>query len=615
MKSFRITHPRSLTARLTAIVLLAVFVETILLGLAAARPNVLLFAGFPLVASLALIWLLIRRTLAPLKALARRTSAAAQGQFDPALAPPSEDEVGPLAKACQDVVDELRRSVISRELLDSILSNLEEAVVVVDESDQVEFMNVPALELFGDQVGREFSSFVPCNQETSQDRGREAGPTAGETGSPCEIETSDGRWLQLLTRPIRRPGRGRLTLRVIRDITEEKQLRQQLIQSEKLSAVGELVSGVAHELNNPLTAIIGFAELLIAADLPEKIRAELQLIHDEAHRCGKIVANLVSFARRHRPERQTIQLNDIVRDTVELRSYDLRVTNIQVEADLDPDLPTALADPNQMQQVFLNIINNAQQAVAEDRGRGTITIRSRVTQNNVRFTITDDGPGIAPENLSRVFDPFFTTKDVGEGTGLGLSLCYGIIQEHGGRISASSRLGEGTTFTLELPVHIEPPALEQAPPAHTETVDPGPKRILAVDDEESILRLLSFTLGKEGHTVETARSGISAIQKIQSQRFDAIICDLKMPGIDGFGVYDYLRRNRPELTNHLIIVTGDTVSPETKLFIESTGVNCIEKPFYPETLSQAVQEVMQTDEADLPAILAGAPPELTPGDG
>ena len=242
-----------------------------------------------------------------------------------------------------------------------------------------------------------------------------------------------------------------------RDISSQVRLETQLIQAEKLSAVGQLVSGVAHELNNPLTTIKGYVQLMRGERLPPAMTEDLRRVEEAADRCRRIVRDLLTFARRYEPEFTDTDVNELLQRTAALRSYELRVRNIAVQWDLDPVLPTIEADPHRLQQVVLNLIFNAEQALLGAGERGVITIRSRTLPRaqGIRFEVADNGPGIRPEHLDRIFDPFFTTKEVGTGTGLGLSISYGIVKEHGGRIWAESRPGEGATFLIELPLVVQ----------------------------------------------------------------------------------------------------------------------------------------------------------------
>jgi len=228
--------------------------------------------------------------------------------------------------------------------------------------------------------------------------------------------------------------------------------QEQLLQSAKLAAVGELVSGVAHEINNPLAAISLYSELLLDETMEESVLQRIEAIHGQADRTVGIVENLLSFARKHEPKKTRVSVNDVLDSVLKLREYELNLDNIIVSKDLDADLPVTMADFRQLQQVFLNLVTNAEQAMGEAHGRGKLLVRTEVVGGNIRITISDDGPGMPEEHRSRVFEPFFTTKDVGKGTGLGLSICHGIIQEHDGRISVETALGVGTTFIIDLPI-------------------------------------------------------------------------------------------------------------------------------------------------------------------
>lgn len=238
----------------------------------------------------------------------------------------------------------------------------------------------------------------------------------------------------------------------IRDITERKKMQQQLMITDRLASIGELASGIAHELNNPLTGIIGFSELALGKDVPDDVKEDLKVISRESQRTANIVKNFLTFARKHPPERKPVQINGVIEEVVKLRTYEQKVHNIEVVTQFSPDLPPVLADSFQLQQVFLNIIINAEHFMTEAHERGTLTITTERTGDVVRISLADDGPGISQENLGHLFDPFFTTKKEGKGTGLGLSICHGIIAEHGGRIYAESEPGKGATFIIELPI-------------------------------------------------------------------------------------------------------------------------------------------------------------------
>jgi PAS domain S-box-containing protein len=241
---------------------------------------------------------------------------------------------------------------------------------------------------------------------------------------------------------------------VTRDITAQKQQNERLMMTDRLASIGELAAGTAHELNNPLTSVIGFSQLLMEKDISDDIREDLKLIYNEAQRAASVTKNLLTFARKHTPVKQLSQINNIIEDVLKLRAYEHKVNGIEVKRRLAPDLPEIMVDNFQMQQVFLNIIINAEYFMIEAHNRGTLTITTQKQNGStVRISIADDGPGIPQENLRRIFDPFFTTKEAGKGTGLGLSICHGIVAEHGGQIYARSQSGKGATISVELPIN------------------------------------------------------------------------------------------------------------------------------------------------------------------
>ena len=260
--------------------------------------------------------------------------------------------------------------------------------------------------------------------------------------------------LQVATSPILDP-KGELagSVHITRDVTERKRMDEQLIMTDRLASIGELASGIAHELNNPLTSVIGFSQLLMEGNIPDEIKEDLGIVCSEAQRASNIVKNLLTFARKHAPVKQLSRVNTIIEDVLRLRAYEQKVSNIEVKEQLATDLPEIMVDYFQLQQVFLNIIVNAENAMLEAHGRGKLVITTERVNHVVRTSFVDNGPGITKENLSRIFAPFFTTKEVGKGTGLGLSICHGIVSAHGGQIYAKSEHGKGATFIVELPIN------------------------------------------------------------------------------------------------------------------------------------------------------------------
>ncbi len=277
-----------------------------------------------------------------------------------------------------------------------------------------------------------------------------------ETGEPAiadYFEPHLGIHVEATTSPVfNEKGEVVASVHVARDITERKKMEEQLIVTDRLASIGELASGIAHELNNPLTGIIGFSDLLLDRDLPDDIKEDLEVINREAKRTAGVVRNLLTFARKHPEEKQSVDVNKVIQEVLELRAYEQKVNNIEVDTHFASDLPEITANGFELQQVFINLIINAEHFMIEKNGRGTLTITTKRLGDIIRTSFSDDGPGIAKENLGHLFDPFFTTKEVSKGTGLGLSICHGIVAEHGGRIYAESELGKGATFIMELPI-------------------------------------------------------------------------------------------------------------------------------------------------------------------
>jgi PAS domain S-box-containing protein len=361
--------------------------------------------------------------------------------------------------------------------------------------------------------------------------------------------------------------------RALADARRQLEVRDQVIHAEKLRALGEMVSGIAHELNNPLGAITGFTEILLRREKSE----ELRLIHQEAQRCARIVTNLLRFARRSPPEKTMVDVRRILEETLELRAYHFLSKGVTVVRELADRLPSTWADESQIAQVFLNVINNAEDAVAGRGAAGQIRIRAWAQDERIFVSFGDNGSGIPKDRLRQIFDPFFTTKEPGHGTGLGLSVAYGIVQDHRGRITAESEVGIGTTITVELPVRQEStrlvPRRESLPPA----VAPG-RRILVVEDEASMRKLLHDVLTLEQHVVVESPDGPTALRLLEEQRFDLVISDIKMPRMSGRELYEHLRRSQPALAERIIFITGDMLNPATREFLQTTPHRVLEKP-------------------------------------
>ncbi len=376
----------------------------------------------------------------------------------------------------------------------------------------------------------------------------------------------------------------RATLGSFMDTTGTKKIEEQILTTSKLASIGELAAGVAHEINNPLTGIIGYAQLLTARqDVSTDIKEDLSKIYEESQRAVKIVQNLLRFAHHYQPDRSYVDINELIQRTLELRSYELRTSNIELVTKLTPNLPWVLADYNQLQQVFMNIIVNAEQAIAEVKHQGKITVATDTVGDCVRIISADSGPGISEENISKIFDPFFTTKPVGSGSGLGLSVCHGIISQHGGRIYAESKSGEGATFFIELPVATVAEAdIEKGEVTVKEKKRHQPKNgknILVIEDESAIREVLKRALAAEGYQVDITTDGKTGIAMMQKKPYDLYIVDLKMPGMGGSELYRIVNKKHPAEAEKIVFITGDTITPETHDFLVATGRPYLSKPF------------------------------------
>ncbi|MEJ2554794.1 MAG: GAF domain-containing protein [Anaerolineae bacterium] len=378
-----------------------------------------------------------------------------------------------------------------------------------------------------------------------------------------------------------------------KSLHELQQAQAKLVQSEKLAAIGQLVSGVAHELNNPLTSIIGYAQILQSTDLPATAKNDLNRIVEQAQRSARIVQNLLTFGRQHKPERRPVNVNQLIEDTLDLVSYQLKMDQVTVERHLSENIPLTMADPHQLQQVWLNLLQNAQQAMQDSPGSGVLRIRTLISQEGkIRVEFSDNGPGIAPEVMEKIFDPFFTTKPVGKGTGLGLSICYGILQEHQGQIWGENNAQRGVTFVVELPVQENDTWAIHA----TELSKPEASRsakILVVDDEATILELVDRLLTRQGYEVETAEDGAEAVKRILQDEYDIILLDMLMPQKGGIDTYREIVERRPELASRVIFATGDLATEDTRAFLEETRAGYIAKPFDLAELTRAIEEMLE----------------------
>jgi len=471
-----------------------------------------------------------------------------------------------------------------------LMDAVPDAIVVLDRDGRVTSHNPAAEPLLTRGDGEPTSPAFLHGAASTTARGHLAAAFRGDVRHfEVAHARSDGWGVSaVIYAPIRSASGIERVIALARDISEQRRTEAQLQQSEKLAAMGQLVSGVAHEINNPAAIISGFAQTLLLDQITGSQREMAEMIRDEAMRIGRITSNLLAFARSGGSERDLIDLNEVVRRTFALRAYHLGTLNIQAALELDPSSPVVWGNGPQLQQMLLNLLINAEQALSEHTGERAIAIRTVGTADAVRLEVADSGPGVAPEIRARIFDPFFTTKPVGVGTGLGLSICYGIVQEHGGRIQLETVPGRGATFVVHLPR--DPRPLPTAPakgaPAAAGT---GALRVLIVDDEPSLRDAAGRFLRKAGITTDTAVDGRAALEAIARQDYDVIITDIRMPGMNGRELVARLKQERPELLSRVILSTGDTFAEETTNLVAETGLPTLVKPFDFDTLERLVR--------------------------
>jgi PAS domain S-box-containing protein len=483
----------------------------------------------------------------------------------------------------------------ARRYLDALIHNTPDLLLTVHPDMTAHLLNPERFSALGgyqrhELEGQLFTRFVPppLRQEVQQHW------QSALDGEPQSFETklyrSDGTLMTALVSAVLIPHYDQVFV-TLKDVTEQRQLEAQMRQNEKLAALGRLIAGAAHEINNPLAAILGLAQLQLLEDLPPAIRADMADIERAALRVHHIVQQLRTFAQPQAPKPQPVALNPLVNETLKRLAPQIAANAIALFIEVSPHLPPTFGDPRQLEQVLFNILHNAVQALAmSSPERRRLTVLSWVEGRNLHLTIDDTGPGIAPENLSRIFDPFFTTRVVGQGTGLGLSIVHAIIQQHEGQVSVESQPGYGATFHIRLP--IAPPAPEPEPAQPATPPAPG-TRVLLVEDEDAVRAVVARALTQLNCHVDAVSSGEAALALALANDYALIISDLQMPGIDGPALYQHMNQARPSL--RWLILTGDTMGERSRTFLEQTGLPALLKPFTYEQLAKRLSQSLAGD--------------------
>ncbi len=530
----------------------------------------------------------------------------------------------------------------SEQALDGVIEWLEEGVVLFDTHGNVRARNTrfaqlaglaPAASAKGATLEQLIAHMAEQAAEPAEFAERWRNLARGIDGGvrdELRMNHPTARILERTARPVLDAAGNPLgRVEVYRDLTAQRLFQTQLLQTEKLAALGQMVSGIAHELSNPLTSILGYAQRLLLREDGAGRLPEARQIFQEAERASGILRQLLYSARETPPERRRVALNQVVLRSMELQRFSMATEKVRIELDLDPSLPAVIGDAAQLQQVLINLVGNARQAIEQKGAGGRIRVRTKqVAERRVQLEIEDDGPGVPQSILARIFDPFFTTKAEGVGTGLGLSIVLGIVREHGGRVNVLNAPEGGAIFSVELPVAEGLSAAAPAWPAgsfelrldvNAATSDealvtmaenhllakrraPTHGRVLVVEDEPTVARLIADVLQDEGLTVDVLLDGREGLKRAAKQHFDLAICDMRMPGLDGQQFYQSLVRSGNELQHNFLFVTGDVIAPATQAFLESHRLPHLAKPFRVEELTERVRDVLQHRHAGLAAV-------------
>jgi signal transduction histidine kinase/FixJ family two-component response regulator len=511
--------------------------------------------------------------------------------------------------------------------LQNVIEWLEEGVILFDAQDDIRAMNTRFEQIAGlapeesgkfktleGLIGRLQTHAAEPARFTARWRELARGIEGG-VREEFQMMQPAPRVLERAARPILDPiGRLLGRVEIYRDLTAQRVFHSKLLQTEKLAALGQMLSGVAHELSNPLTSIAGYAHRLLARqDLPGRTE-EVRQIYQEAERAGAILRQLLLNARETLPERRLVSLNQVVERVMDLQRFSLAAEKIRVELDLAPALPFVQGDPGYLQQVLMNLVGNARQALEQHGQGGTIRVHTqRIAERRILLEVADNGPGIPQAILARIFDPFFTTKPAGVGTGLGLAIVLSVVREHGGQVHVLSPPQGGAVFQIELPAAAETaqhesvgsPLPERNNSLHETAEAAGhanrfapalesakDTRVLVVEDEPTVARLIADVLEEEGMQVDVLLDGRDALDRASRQSFDLVICDMKMPGLDGQHFYKSLERSGNPLRERFLFVTGDIIAAQTREFLERHHLPHVAKPFRVEELTEKVHGVL-----------------------
>jgi PAS domain S-box-containing protein len=574
-----------------------------------------------LIAALALI---LRRQIAyPLRRLQEgiRSAAAGEGRAVPET---GSTELGHMAAAFNTMLGKVTERDAAlrdeKERFRALIEHAPDVILVVTAAGIVRYASPAAQTVLGvaPELLQGRSLLADAHPDDQAQLAKALHAVVGHPGEVVErtefrLRYADGPWRWLEATGTNQIGNSAVNGIVInaRDISEAKDAeeeiarqRENLHQREKLAAMGSLLAGVAHELNNPLSIVVGRATMLQEEAADEVTRTVADKIRAAAERCARIVKTFLSMARQRKPEQSVLTLNTILNDCLDMLGYGLRTAGITVEKKLALDLPSIRGNADQLHQVFLNLIVNAQQAMESQPQPRRLNIVSDRHGGQVRIRIMDNGPGIAPAIRSRIFDPYFTTKPSGSGTGVGLAVSLGIVESHNGSLTVECPPEGGAVFQVLLPIQTA-----DAQPEPAEAVLPEPAiaagpRVLIVDDEPEVGALLADILSRDAAGIEVAASGQEALQLLVKREYDAILTDLRMPEMDGPELYRQIEQRWPQRARRVAFITGDALSPTVQTFLAGTGQPYLEKPFVPAEVRKVVQEIVAAAGLRRPSVAA-----------
>ncbi|HTV58730.1 MAG TPA: PAS domain S-box protein [Verrucomicrobiae bacterium] len=537
------------------------------------------------------------------------------------------DTFGRVSRLQGTVVDVSERLEIERRLRDEqdfvrqLIASFPDIIAVLDRGGRYTYVSTRVTDVLG---------YTPQNLQGTE-LGANAHPEDRETLSQFFRDLTGGResYIQIEFRSQHADGTWR-TLRATagplfdasgkisgvvasaRDVTQAKHVEQQLLQKEKLASMGQMMAGAAHELNNPLTAILGVSDLLRERAASDESRRHAEIILQQARRAASIVQNLLAYSRQGGRGDEPIRMDEIVRRVADSHAAGMKQKNIELAVEIAPGLPSIHGDAKLLSQALSNLLTNAEQAISAGRGQGRVRLAASYAGGKLRIIVTDDGPGIPPEILTKIFDPFFTTKRPGGGSGLGLAICLAVAKEHGGTIEVDSPPGAGAQFSFVVPAASPAASREPAPPPLAHAVSPAADSsrkpapqseargilaghsVLIVDDEESIREIVSHGLVSRGMEVESAPTGEEAFDLMLERRFEIVVCDFNLPGWSGKKLFEEARSKFGDSAPRFVLMTGDFVDPGACSALQQGGASVLQKPFHVSALVSLLGEIFES---------------------